>query len=332
MSKAYQLLGLLPEGTDILELYLDALREQAGGFYDPASRSYYLLDDMPPELGPMIAAHELTHALEDQHFSLDDRLRAVMHDDDQLFALSAVHEGSAMLLMLAYITRAALNGEIDPAALTAYADSEASKATALNAMPAVLLRQLLAPYALGASFLARGNMLAAAAKGYPVDDINRVYADTPLSSEQIMHPAKYWDAEKRDAPQTVNLDEAGKALGRHWSKRLEGVLGEMTLGVMAGAPTPELLDGLTMQIGAEWTNDAAMGWGGDRYELWVRGDSALVLLGTIWDSDADAGEFAAALEADAGLSWKLSGNRVAVVAGHAGKKSGLLLDLILAVP
>ena len=58
LSTAYELLGLLPEGTDILKLYLDALGEQAGGFYDPPSGCYYLLDEMPAELGRVVAAHE----------------------------------------------------------------------------------------------------------------------------------------------------------------------------------------------------------------------------------------------------------------------------------
>ena len=231
--------------------------------------------------------------------------------------------------MFAYMAQAALNDEIDADALAAYAESETSKATMLDTLPETLLRQLIAPYTLGASFLARGNMIAAVANGYPVDDINRVYADEPLSSEQIMHPLKYWNAKKRDEPLRLSFGEAGEALGPRWSKRLDGVLGELTIGVMVGAPTPGLLDGLSIHIGAEWTNEAAMGWGGDRWELWVRGKSALVLLGTVWDSAADAEQFAAALDEDAGLIWKLSGDRVAVVAGDAGRKAALLLDLML---
>jgi hypothetical protein len=45
-TKAYQLLGLVPPGTDILATMLDVLEEQAGGFYDPQTKSFYLLDDM----------------------------------------------------------------------------------------------------------------------------------------------------------------------------------------------------------------------------------------------------------------------------------------------
>jgi hypothetical protein len=329
LATAYELLGLLPEGTDILQLYLDAMGEQAGGFYDPPSGCYYLLDEMPAELGRLVAAHELTHALEDQHFGLDERLRAALDDDDRILALSAVHEGSATLLMYDYLAKATLNNDVDADALEAYADAEVSRMASMDAIPPVLLRQLVAPYVLGASFLSRGNMLASIAKGYPTDDINLAYENGPLSSEQVMHPAKYWDSEQRDDPQRLSIGDAGEVLGPRWRKRLDGVLGEMTLGLMVGAPTPGMMDGLMLHIGAQWTNAAAMGWGGDRWELWVRGDSSLVLLGTIWDSAADAEEFATALKESSGLRWKLAGDRVAVVAGEAGKKSDKLLDLIL---
>ena len=50
-ERAYALLRLLPPGTDIVDAYLGALREQAGGFYDPESRSFFLLDDMPAQSG-----------------------------------------------------------------------------------------------------------------------------------------------------------------------------------------------------------------------------------------------------------------------------------------
>ena len=53
----------------------------------------------------MITAHELTHALEDQHFDLDGRLQETIDDDDRMFAISAVHEGSAMVLMSLFSAR-----------------------------------------------------------------------------------------------------------------------------------------------------------------------------------------------------------------------------------
>ena len=42
MQRAYRLLGLLPDDVDVLEAFLEALREQAGGYYDPQSKSCWL--------------------------------------------------------------------------------------------------------------------------------------------------------------------------------------------------------------------------------------------------------------------------------------------------
>ena len=332
LQRVYKLLGLLPPDADVLQLFLDALREQAGGYYDPPSGSFYLLDDLPSILGPTVAVHELTHALEDQHFDLDGRLRAALQDDDRLFALGSVHEGSASLLMVVSLTRQVLQGDLDPAALQAYAQSEAAKTEALLAMPPVLQRQLVAPYVLGSSFLMEGNFFAVMAGGYPREKVDRAYAAGPTSSEQILHPEKYWSEATRDEPRPVRLDGAGRKLGRRWRKAFEGTLGEISLGVMGGAPTPVDYEAFSIYEGNSWTNAAAAGWDGDRWELWVRGEDAVVILGTVWDSPADAEEFAAALPPGEDLHWKRAGDRVAVVAGPApGKRRSALLDHVLAV-
>ena len=84
-----------------------------------------------------------------------------------------------------------------------------------------------------------------------------------------------------------------------------------------------------MPDGADWTNEAATGWDGDRWELWRRKDSILVLLSTVWDSPQDAEEFANALDPDAAFSSEVCENRVAVVAGDSGEKTNALLELLL---
>ena len=123
---------------------------------------------------------------------------------------------------------------------------------------------------------------------------------------------------------------AGKALGEPWRKELDGVLGEMTLGVLVDAPTPtDLQNVIEIHDPASWTNAAASGWDGDRWELWSSGAESVVLLGTVWDSASDAEQFAAALAGKSGLNWRVKGDRVALVAGDAGDKTGKLLSRML---
>lgn len=323
---AYRLLGLVPPGVDVVKTLLDVLEEQAGGFYDPETKQFYLLDDMPEAMAPMLTAHEMTHALEDQRYDIDGRLDKVGDDDDAAFALSSVAEGSATLSSAVYIAHAAESGKINDA--SAAADAEKVPTKRLNAMPPVLRRQLLGPYVLGMSFLLRGNV-ASLANGFPKDDVNAAWDKPPRSSEQILHPEKYWDPAKRDEPVRVTIPDAAAVLAKKWTRSGSGILGELTIGGLVGVVAPEAGD-----LGAPasaWTNAAATGWGGDRYELWTKGKSAIALLATVWDTENDAVEFERALPHDRASFWaKRSGAKVGIVSGApAAEMHEALLDLLV---
>jgi len=251
----------------------------------------------------------------------------VRDDDDRTFALGAVHEGSATLLMLRYLALALARGDIDAGAVGGFFDEQQDRGEALARTPAVLRRELTAPYLLGPTFLLRGDATQWGVGEYPVEDVDRVYANPPSSSEQILHPEKYWDETDRDEPRTVDLGDAGRVLGKRWRRVMHGTLGEITIGAMVDAPTPGGLD--AAPTGASWTNAAAAGWGGDAWELWEHGDSAVVLLGTVWDTPGDAREFAQALPAGDNLRHAISGDAVAVVAGDAGRRADRLLARVL---
>jgi hypothetical protein len=314
-QKAYALLGLVPEGTKIVDAYLDVLGEQAGGLYDPGSKSLVLLDDMPKAMAPILAAHELTHALDDQHYDLDARISATKGNDDAEFAVSAVHEGTATVLMTLYAIRAAGEGALAPDDVEEMQHSEAAKGEKLEAMPAALRRPLLGAYVLGATFLLRGDPARILSGGFPVADADRAYRAGPRSSEQILHPEKYWDAERRDEPRKVAVADPSAALGEGFRREASGGLGELVLGALVGAPTPRASAGLGAG-GADWTNAAASGWGGDRWELWSKGAESVVVLETVWDTPRDAEEFQAALPPSRpGFASTRVADRVRIVAG-----------------
>jgi hypothetical protein len=254
VQRAYALLGLLPEGIDLLAMLLQVMEEQAGGYYDPSTKAYYLMDNVEPAAAPIFTAHELTHALEDQYFDLDRRLEQALDNDDRLLAQSAVHEGTATVLMGVYAAGAVMRGELDMAGLQSMAESEAERMRKLQEMPEVLLRQLLGPYVLGALFLTGGDMTAMV-RGFPREKVERVMGAVPQSSEQLLHPDKYWDEEARDDPTEVEVPDAGKALGGAWKLAGDGVLGELTLGPLVGAETPfnPAVGGLSDP--GTWTNE-----------------------------------------------------------------------------
>src|SRR5262249_39954079 len=63
-------LGLLPDAADYEKTLLDMLGEQVAGFYDPYTRTLYIADWLPLDLQRPALAHEIEHALQDQHFDL----------------------------------------------------------------------------------------------------------------------------------------------------------------------------------------------------------------------------------------------------------------------
>ena len=324
-QSAFRLLGLIPPDLDVLKTLLDVLEEQAGGYYDPETKSFYLLADMPKEMTVLLTAHEMTHALEDQRYDIDGRLAKVVVDDDASFALSALVEGSATIAAAVYVAKGAAAGRLDPDLIARM--GQAVPTERLNAMPDVMRRQLLGPYVLGMTFLARGRA-EKLQEGFPKRDVDAAWARPPQSSEQILHPEKYWTPAQRDDPKHVSIPNPSRILGKGFTRAGSGVLGELTLGSLVGARTPEpaeLASGLV-----PWTNAAASGWGGDRYELWTNGDAAVVLLATIWDTENDAGEFAAALPRDrSAFAFRRAGVRVGIVAGRVGERREALLSLLV---
>jgi hypothetical protein len=322
---AFRLLGLVPADLDVLKTLLDVLEEQAGGYYDPGTKSFYLLDDMPKEATGLLAAHEMTHALEDQRYDIDGRLVKLLDDDDASFALSAVVEGSATAAAAVYVANGIATGKLDPADLGAMGATVEMER--LNALPAAMRRQLLGPYALGLSFLARGDV-GGLQEGFPQSDVDAAWTRPPRSSEQILHPEKYWTPALRDEPKRVAIPNPSKHLGKGYKLAGTGVLGELTLGSLVGAPTPNAADLASGSV--PWTNAAASGWGGDRFEVWTNGGAAVVLLATVWDTAKDAEEFAAALpRARDDFAFRRAGSKVGIVAGRVGDRRDALLTLLV---
>ena len=270
-------IGLIPAASSLADLYRDLLTSQVVGLYSPDDQELFVLDS-GGALGPsarMVFAHEFTHALQDQHFDLlayskasDDR----MQGDRALARLSLV-EGDASVVMFAW---AQLNLTIDELLKAAQEAADPQAAAVLARMPPILRDGSLFPYQSGATFVTAlfqsGGWAA----------VNRAYADPPVSTEQVMHSAKY---ESREAPVVVPVPEglAGR-MGEGWSIGTQDTLGEFQLQIWLRGST-----GAVSSIAA----NAAAGWGGDRIVLLdgPSGARAVAML-TAWDTAQDATEFA----------------------------------------
>jgi hypothetical protein len=133
-----------------------------------------------------------------------------------------------------------------------------------------------------------------------LEDFETAFTDPPLSSEQILHPEKYWNAEERDDPVAMWF-EAASELPEGWAKITEDTLGEMGWG-LAVEPL-ENRQGMKGQLAiltTEFTFDASAGWGGDRYVLLGHDAARVLVCETVWDTPDDAQEFYAALHDELG--------------------------------
>jgi hypothetical protein len=239
-------------------------------------------------------AHELTHALDDQHFGLDGLLlRVPDEEDDRATAVAAVIEGSGTAVMASFLAREMRAGRLRPAAVQQIQQSEAGRAVRLKAAAPVLQRSLLASYVLGFSFLLRGDPRRIAG-GLDAKDFDQAFREPPLSSEQVLHPEKYWDPARRDPPGDVALPDLAAILGPGWTRAGRGRLGELVLAVLAGENRLDLTAPEMIQP-SRWTNPAASGTAGDVYHHYANGDRGVTVLATAWDSEKDAEEFQAAL-------------------------------------
>lgn len=287
-----KLLGLVAPDLDLRALEMEVIEGQVGGFYDPSSDTFFLMDAMKGSVAKVILAHELTHALDDQLHDLDAALKAANEETDAELAIRSVIEGSGTNLMNRWTV--AHGKSIPPSEMAELADMGAD---ALLKAPPLLWKPLVGSYFAGDGFLSRGGGMNLTMKPADPQDVDRAFREPPRSMEQVLHPDAYWNAEKRDDP--VRVQFATQKLPEGWTELAQDTLGEFALALVT-TPVAER-KGLDMKnamsiLGLQFTNEPAKGWGGDRLILLGRGDDRFLQLVTVWDSVEDAGQFAHALQ------------------------------------
>ncbi len=287
-----KLLGLIPGDMDYHAEMLRVLDSQVGGFYDPETEGFYLMDRFGGFLARTILAHELTHALDDQLYDIDGTLERLEGSSDRQFAYHAVVEGSGTALMNAWTIRHM--SEMDPAEMANSGDLGMEELK--TALP-YTWKPLLGVYMRGAAFLNRTKSVMRGAMKMPaLADIDAAFKNPPRSSEQVLHPEKYWDAKKRDEPIDVTLDVANLPEG--WEVLHEDTFGEFFFGLVV-EPLEDRggVEGQLAVLATKYTYPASEGWGGDRYVFLGKGDARTIVSYSVWDTDDDATEFRTRIEA-----------------------------------
>lgn len=289
-------LGLITKDFLLRDYVVKLLREQVAGFYEPKTQEFYMAAWVPLSEQKTVMAHELMHALQDQHFNLRRFEKWPKGDSDAELAAHALVEGEATIMMYQYafelegarfdVTKL---GSLTERMLADEAPDDASKYPVLAGAPAVLKQGLQFPYIYGAGFVQQ------VLKSGSWRAVNDSYAHLPSSTEQIMHPERFL---ARDNPVKIEAVELADLLGPDWKRADSDVSGEFGYQVA-----------LREFIDKAVARKAAAGWGGDRYLLYEnkKNGATLLLQFSAWDSPGDAREFFDAYSERTEKRYKVSG-------------------------
>ncbi len=272
-ERVYKRLGLVPDSVDVGALLRELLEEQIIGYYDPATKVLYVVDDVKPELVELTVTHELVHALQDQYVNIDSIQNSTDNADRQVTA-QAILEGQAVYAQL----RASLGatgmqlGGWERARL-AMRDAQDGMPVFARA-PMILRESLLFPYTGGADFVHRFTYRR------PGD---QVLNDFPISTRQLLSEGAYFGPEdapiappERDTPYRVTLPAPTRG-----TVSFSNVFGEFETRLI-----------LFQHIGNEvQAGRAAQGVDGDRYALVELPKGDALIWASVWDNTVEAAQF-----------------------------------------
>ncbi len=315
-ARVYRRLGLLGdldgEGA-YRELMLDLLTEQIAGFYDQDTGELYIMKGLPRVLQRSTMAHEIFHAIQDQHFDINWLLEPYSSQEhaDYTLARMALIEGDATVLMFDYelydqgelpqgnirsfidvAPMAAAVLELDPMELAAADQLERPDTvdledesvpslmdSELGSAPPIIRDPLLFPYTEGMRFVVR------ARSGRSWQEFDAIYENPPVSTSQILHPELFFDDVD---PISVHFDASEPVDGRDLS--YETVFGELKIRSWL---TTHLDDHLEVSA----IEDLAAGWRGDRLRGYEDDDGHTIVTHlSTWETVDDARDFAEALD------------------------------------
>ena len=270
-------LGLIKPTYNLFDNILNNIADGIGGFFDPVTDEIYVIGTRFGGIEHFIFTHEYNHALVYQNFDLEQAGidPVCLDNEDACRAFTALVEGDATLLMLQWWLQYASPQD--------YQDI-------LTYQPAwyTLPEQFPPPFAeVDANFpYEQGRAFAE----YLFDrgnwaEVNQAYNDPPLSTEQILHPSKYFSGE---LPINVVQPALGDVLGSDWRFLVDDTLGEWTTYLILGYGSDNAAQ--LEQLTAE---KAAAGWGGDSYQIYYHHglDQTLLAAEWAWDSDVDQTQF-----------------------------------------
>ena len=308
--------GLLDRDFDLKPFLLALLKEQIEAYYDPKTKTVNLLDWIDVDEQKPVLAHELTHALQDQHLDLDKWSDQTPTDvslnsggdtehlakDEIDTAREAVVEGQATAVMMDNILKPIGRSLVkDPEVVESIKQQMAGSENSpiLARAPLLLSESLLFPYREGLSFeqdLWMDKGQAAAFTGA----LDR----PPSSSWEIINPREY---EKGHRPSVPLLPDIHPLVDKLYKPYDIGQVGQLDLHILAGLFGG---DAAARDLTPAW--DGGLYWAGQLRSATpaeqASTKSVVLLYLSAWRSSASAEAFARLYEDE--LGRKYSGVRL----------------------
>ncbi len=197
-------------GKELVPKLLALYESQVLAFYDAQSHTFYSIKQLPklPEqaakladpkmLEEMVTVHELTHALQDQHFKLGQKEIALMRDTDANLAYHAVLEGEAVLVMVAHLLAKSgldFNEVVQDDSMLGLITSAAQAEQMIDpSTPRYFAEMLKFPYLDGLTFVVHAYRRG----GWK--ELDRIHADPPRTTREILHPDEYFTRSFKPRP------------------------------------------------------------------------------------------------------------------------------------
>jgi hypothetical protein len=235
--------GLLDRDFALKPFLLALLTEQVEAYYDSKTKTVNMLDWVDIDEQKPVLAHELTHALQDQHVNLDkwddqtpdDVSMNASGDTDHLAkdeidtARDAVVEGQATAVMMDYILKPMGKSLVKNPEVMDFVKqqmSTSSDSPVLARAPLLLSESLLFPYREGLSFEQDVWMDQGEAAAFP-GALDR----PPSSSWEIMNPREY---EHKSTPAIPLLPNIHPLVDKLYKPYDIGQVGQLDLHILAG--------------------------------------------------------------------------------------------------
>ena len=280
--------GFVPPDFDLAKNTVDLLTEQAAAFYDYDKKKLFLTESTPSDTQEPVLAHELSHALADQNFNLAKFIRKGRKSDDGASARLAVMEGQATWLMSEFLARKLGQSLKDSpemvAMMSGLSESGSGQFPVFENAPLYLRITLVFPYTKGMLF--QNAVFARLGQA----GFSEVFVRPPVSTQQILHPEKYFENVKPATPAVPDPH-----LPKHYKGLVGGVLGELEHNIL-----------LQPVLGKDQAADLAAHWHGSSFDLLEsRKAGRVVLLYAVeWDSEEAARRYFKAYRDNLGKKWK----------------------------